>query len=359
MALPTTLAEPTTGVDEEGYRLPRPSSPAPQRNDPKYKGDQAAYRREYKAWSARASRERKHQDFVSEMKVYWNSEAGMAKRAALQAEDDADAAHHKKPRGRAPFADGVACSWDAADGCWRTASGEVHGGSAARAEAKAAFFEAKKKEEAAAQEQRRADCARIDAATQAVLRQSERCSVLGFEHCLTGWVWSREPHGLSEFSTSRRPGARARRPSSEIHACLLLTPRPRPCSDAQHNVYIEPVTVVSRIINSTWIGESHRLHLGRIAPGGDDFRAKLADVAGEKLEGEPGLTWPARSAVMQIRRSAFYWHHAHAIVNEEGCMTPSQFDHHYAEVMNAKVEELCRERQRVVLEYFRQFAFKC
>ena len=90
---------------------PLASSPPPQREDPAYGGEYQAYRRAYRAWNARAGRKRQRELTSSEL--------------TGSIDDVTVHAHHlKKPRGRAPLANGVACTWDA--GFWRTSSGEVH-----------------------------------------------------------------------------------------------------------------------------------------------------------------------------------------------------------------------------------------
>ena len=168
---------------------PLASSPPPQREDPAYGGEYQAYRRAYKAWNARAGRKRQRELTSSEL--------------TSSIDDVTVHVHHlKKPRGRAPLANGVACTWDA--GFWRTSSGEVHIGygngnrptvdtpttctptiyatvmaalyangdgnamrKMARAQAKLAFFDSKKQEAATTQDQLRASVARLDVATQA------------------------------------------------------------------------------------------------------------------------------------------------------------------------------------------------
>ena len=73
---------------------------APTRDDPLFGGDYDAYRKTYKAWH---------------------------KRQKLTKQGDAaPTGTAPKPRGRAPTVDGVACTWDEKDVCWRTASGARH-----------------------------------------------------------------------------------------------------------------------------------------------------------------------------------------------------------------------------------------
>ena len=77
--------------------------PAPQRDDAAFAGDYDLYRKAYKAWHAR----RQLKD-------------GQRKKKQCVA--------FPKPRGKPPLADGVACTWDTANGCWLTASGAQHDG---------------------------------------------------------------------------------------------------------------------------------------------------------------------------------------------------------------------------------------
>lgn len=362
---------------------PLASSPPPQREDPAYGGEYQAYRRAYRAWNARAGRKRQRELTSSEL--------------TGSIDDVTVHAHHlKKPRGRAPLANGVACTWDA--GFWRTSSGEVHIGygngnrptvetltagtplgptmyadamatlatqgdgnamrTMARAQAKLAFFDSKKQEAATTQDELCASVARLDVATQAALRQSELCSGLGFDICFTGSIWSRKPHGINDLSMSRRPGARACRPASEMHACLLLTPRPRPCPDALHDVHIKPSTVITKTIRDCWIGERRYGYEGHpAAPGVEDFLAKIAE-----LEGRQRSTFPSEKSKVLIQRSTLFWQQAYALIAEDGsygsarrCMTSGQFRYHYKELMKTRLAALCDERGRQVDEYYRGF----
>ena len=79
---------------------------APQRDDPVFGGDYDLYRNAYKAWHARQQ-----------------LEDGRRKKKQC--------ASHPKPRGKAPLADGVACTWDEQNGYWLTASGAQHDGAPA------------------------------------------------------------------------------------------------------------------------------------------------------------------------------------------------------------------------------------
>ena len=73
---------------------------APTRDDPLFGGDYDVYRKTYKAWHKR-------------QKLTQHGPAAPTGTAP-------------RPRGRAPTVDGVACTWDEKDVCWRTASGARH-----------------------------------------------------------------------------------------------------------------------------------------------------------------------------------------------------------------------------------------
>ena len=107
----------------------------PRRDDPKYNGDQEAYRKAYKCWHTWQSRMRKQAD-------------------GTVSADPAEPPF-KKPTGRVPKVDGVACEWDGEQGCWREASGAVHDSKAKREADKRSFFDTKKTEQASMTEQRR------------------------------------------------------------------------------------------------------------------------------------------------------------------------------------------------------------
>ena len=78
----------------------------------------------------------------------------------------------KKPRGRAPLADGVPCTWDGERGYWVTASGAHHDVAALRKATTAEYFSAMKLPDAEVQEQRRSDCACVAATVEARLAPS-------------------------------------------------------------------------------------------------------------------------------------------------------------------------------------------
>ena len=199
MAQTAASAEPETGLAE------RTRAPPPKRDDPRYNGDYMAFRKDYKLWHTREARRRQDLDRRAALEGCENVE-NMA-HAAGQAAADAQAVgcpRIKKPRGYAPLADGVACTWDGEAGCWRTASGDRHDGAAARKAAKRAFFDAKKAEEAAVKAERPAACARIEAEVHALLKDSAWCSSMGLERCLTDSLWMHEPYGDNDFSTSCR-----------------------------------------------------------------------------------------------------------------------------------------------------------
>ena len=73
----------------------------------------------------------------------------------------------KKPRGRAPLAEGKPCSWNSDDGFWTTANGCYHDVAAVRKASKTEHFQRSKRIDVEEQEQRSFLCARIAAAVEA------------------------------------------------------------------------------------------------------------------------------------------------------------------------------------------------
>ena len=73
----------------------------------------------------------------------------------------------KKPRGRAPLAEGKPCSWNSDDGFWTTANGCYHDVAAVRKASKTEHFQRSKRIDKEEQKQRRSLCARIAAAVEA------------------------------------------------------------------------------------------------------------------------------------------------------------------------------------------------
>ena len=87
-------------------------------------------------------------------------------------------------------------------------TGAVHDAAEKRRADKRAFFESQKQSAAAVQQQRRADCERIDAAAQQLLRESALSAAKGYADCLTRAHWVRES-GHGEILTVRAPEAGA------------------------------------------------------------------------------------------------------------------------------------------------------
>ena len=82
----------------------------------------------------------------------------------------------KKPRGRAPLAEGKPCTWNGEDGFWVTANGCHHDVAAARKAAKAEDFKHLQRIDKEEQKQRRSLCARIAAAVEASGRPAPSAS---------------------------------------------------------------------------------------------------------------------------------------------------------------------------------------
>jgi hypothetical protein len=106
----------------------------PEPDDAHFEGSYRAYRKAYKAWHERARR----QNWWIQKYAAWHPgcinepdpEHGMLEvgypdgyelpRTGVQSA----AAGKKRPRGQAPKVGGVACTWDAEEGCWRDALGD-------------------------------------------------------------------------------------------------------------------------------------------------------------------------------------------------------------------------------------------
>ena len=86
----------------------------------------------------------------------------------------------------------------------------------------------------------------------------------------------------------------------------------------------------------------------RQIPGLDEFVAQLCVLAGDpNALVQRGLSLSSPYD-FEVRRSVAYWRQVHALLEDEGCMTPEQFDHHYRELISFQVDELCRARDRQV-----------
>ena len=271
-------------------------SPEPKKDDPRFSGDYNAFRKAYKAWNARAAYVKKA-------------------RAACQQQDEAGL--HAKPAGKAPAVDGVECMWDAESGCWRTEGGVAHDPSKKRKAEKEAFFAAKKVDDAAVQQQRRADCARINAAAlaQAVPEQA---------------AWVPEQAHRPDYFVSKT-----------VNASLYAPFNPRVIWP-YHDVGSSSVTV----------------------PGGEDFLARLNELnVGAASTSVP--RWPAispwattstacgstRSTEARFFRSDAYWRRVSALLEADSCMSHEQFNHHLSELLTERLEQLCREREQEVCSY--------
>ena len=147
--------------------------------------DYKAFRRAYKAWHG--SWTRCHQEVHDPAKREAERERDSARQQERRARPPEPAQPgFKKPRGRAPLAEGKPCSWNSDDGFWTTANGCYHDVDAVRMAAKTEHFQRSKRIDVEEQEQRRFLCARIAAAVEAsgvpapsatrrLRRPSERC----------------------------------------------------------------------------------------------------------------------------------------------------------------------------------------
>ena len=151
--------------------------------------DYEVFRQEYKSWHGQWTR--CQQDPAKRQAERERDAARHAKRRAsscLQITHAAEPAQpcFKKPRGRAPLAEGKPCSWNSDDGFWTTANGCYHDVAAVRKASKTEHFQRSKRIDVEEQNQRRSLCARIAAAVEAsgvpapsasrrLRRPSERC----------------------------------------------------------------------------------------------------------------------------------------------------------------------------------------
>ena len=127
--------------------------------------DNKEYRRAYKRWHTFKTRDQEYS-----AKRQRELDENSCLQTVLDAEPDQP--RFKKPRGRAPLADGVPCTWDGERGYWVTASGAHHDVAALRKATTAEYFSAMKLPDAEVQEQRRSVCARVAAAVEARLAPS-------------------------------------------------------------------------------------------------------------------------------------------------------------------------------------------
>ena len=118
----------------------------------------------------------------------------------------------KKPRGRAPLAEGKPCTWNGEDGFWVTANGCHHDVAAARKAAKAEDFKHLQRIDKEEQKQRRSLCARITAAVEAsgrpapsasrrLRRPSERCGRIVLTPAPLFWAKAEALVAQEEFLT--------------------------------------------------------------------------------------------------------------------------------------------------------------
>ena len=326
-----------------------PNDPQPQRDDPRFKGDYNAFRKADKAWNGREGTRRKKAKIADEAPAAETTEPVPSQLVAplpeaVVATSVEEPSLNAKPRGRVPEVDGIPCTWDAAACCWRNHTGAMHDVAAARHERQQVFFALKAEDEAALLEQRRADCARIDAEAQRLLQQSVWSEAFGFELCLTGSMWMRD--GMP--TTSRRPQG----PQEEwIEPTTLVSfdiawedqyrdrifykwfdAAGRPCGFSGGPC---GSSAVAKGFTSTEVREG--------IPGHADFLAKLSALH------IPRVNEKVRN--LEICRSIVYWRQAYALLEADGCMSKTQFDHHIRKLMEDRVKEVTNERTREISEW--------
>ena len=260
----------------------------------------------------------------------------------------------KKPRGRAPLADGVPCTWDGERGYWVTASGAHHDVAAVRKATTAEYFSAMKLPDAEVQEQRRSDCARVAAAVEARLAPSASLLERLQKEETARAVPPEAPADFYALAGAVR-----------CHGAALADALP-PSFGWCPPDEIQPTTVatvsceqkhVGRIDNGLPLNNGWRMVE---APGAEAFSAKVAELAGEtggtKLGG--WLVCPAASGALhpklRVRRSALFWQQASALVAQEADLTWEQFEYHYRELTRSRLVQLLNEREREVKEWEQQ-----
>ena len=173
--------------------------------------DYKAFRRAYKAWHG--SWTRCHQEVHDPAKREAERERDSARHAERRARPPEPAQPcFKKPRGRAPLAEGKPCSWNSDDGFWTTANGCYHDVAAVRKASKTEHFQRSKRIDVEEQKQRRSLCARIAAAVEAsgvpapsasrrLRRPSERCGRIVLTPAPLFWAKAEALVAQEEFLT--------------------------------------------------------------------------------------------------------------------------------------------------------------
>lgn len=213
------------------------------------------------------------------------------------------------------------------------------------------FIDSKKADEAAVQEQRCADCERIDAEARRLLQQSVWSEAHGYKQCLTGALWVRDADGVP--TTSRCPqGPQGSERYVEATTLVsfdigweyyhretivyeVLDAAGRPCGYTGRlwTLLDRPAAAAATGHTSTEVRKG--------IPGHEAFLAKLRALDYNALD----------SCNLEIRRGIAYWRQAYALLEADGCMSKTQFDHHIRELMERKVQEVRDERNREISEW--------
>ena len=307
--------------------------------------DNKEYRRDYKRWHTFKTRDQEYS-----AKRQRELDENSCLQSVLDAEPDQP--RFKKPRGRAPLADGVPCTWDGERGYWVTASGAHHDVAALRKATTAEYFSAMKLPDAEVQEQRRSVCARVAATVEARLAPSasllERLQKEKKEERLWRPVPPDAPADFYALAGAVR-----------CHGAALADALP-PSFGWCPPDEIQPTTVATVSCEEKHVGRfDNGWHMVE-APGAEAFSAKVAELAGEtggtKLGG--WLVCPAASGALhpklRVRRSALFWQQASALVAQEADLTWEQFEYHYRELTRSRLVQLLNEREREVKEWEQQ-----
>ena len=191
--------------------------------------DYEVFRQEYKSWHGQWTR--CQQDPAKRQAERERKAARHAERSARPPEPAQPC--FKKPRGRAPLAEGKPCSWNSDDGFWTTANGCYHDvGAAVRKASKTEHFQRSKRIDVEEQNQRRSLCARIAAAVEASrvpapsasrrhrLWLSERCDKIVLTPAPLFWAKAEALVAQEEFLTTKLQGKKRttttpRRPTTD------------------------------------------------------------------------------------------------------------------------------------------------
>ena len=299
--------------------------------------DNKEYRRDYKRWHTFKTRDQEYS-----AKRQRELDENSCLQSVLDAEPDQP--RFKKPRGRAPLADGVPCTWDGERGYWVTASGAHHDVAALRKATTAEYFSAMKLPDAEVQEQRRSDCARVAAAVEARLAPSASLLERLQKEETARAVPPEAPADFYALAGAVR-----------CHGAALADALPPSVGWCCPPDEIQPTTVATVSCEQKYVGRFDNGWRMVEAPGVEAFGAKVAELAGETQGGKGyageiktggWLVADAGYLKLRVRRSALFWQQARALVAQEADMTWEEFEYEYRRLTRSRLEQLRDERAR-------------